>query len=139
LDQSLGLLALVKPKVVVMAHTGTSHTLGIPAERELVARVETKYGFCFVTAFGSVIAALNHLGIKRVALGTPLLAFNDFRRLGGFRNKCLLSTRINPKGASLLLAPNQTGRLDAETILHARLPQPCLDRRSGYRSAQGLG
>lgn len=71
LDQSLGLLALVKPKVVVMAHTATSYTLGIPAERELVARVETKYGFRFVTAFGSVIAALNHLGIKRVALGTP--------------------------------------------------------------------
>jgi maleate cis-trans isomerase len=71
LDQTVGLLALVKPKVVVLAHTATSYTLGMDAERDLVARLEAKFGFRFLTAFGSVVAALRHLGVSRVALGTP--------------------------------------------------------------------
>jgi len=71
LDRTLPLLALVRPKVVVLAHTATSYTLGIEAEVELVARIEAYYGFRFLTAFGSVVAALRQLGVKRLALGTP--------------------------------------------------------------------
>ena len=71
LDQCTSLLAMVKPAVIVLAHTATSYTLGIPAERELVAYMEATYECRFVTAFGSVIAALAHLGVTRVALGTP--------------------------------------------------------------------
>jgi maleate isomerase len=71
LDQCVSLLAMVKPRVIVLAHTATSYTLGISAEQELVARMEATYGCRFITAFGSVVAALAHLGIKRVALGTP--------------------------------------------------------------------
>jgi maleate isomerase len=71
LDQCVPLLAMVKPKVIVLAHTATSYTLGIPAERDLVARMEATHGCRFITAFGSVIAALAHLGVTRVALGTP--------------------------------------------------------------------
>ncbi len=79
LDQTVGLLALVNPQVVVLAHTATSYTLGVDAEHELVARMEQKYGFRFITAFGSVVAALNHLGVARVALATPYGADTTLR------------------------------------------------------------
>ena len=71
LDQSADLLALVKPNVIVLAHTATSYTLGRRAEAELVQRLQDKYRMPFATAFGSVVAALNALGATRIALGTP--------------------------------------------------------------------
>lgn len=71
LDQCAGLLAMVRPQVMVLAHTASSYTLGVEGERDLVARMEAAHGCRFVTAFGSVVAALAHLGIQRVALGTP--------------------------------------------------------------------
>jgi maleate isomerase len=71
LDHTIELLALVRPKVVVLAHTATSYTLGIEAEAALTARIEQQFGLRFLTAFGSVIAALKHLGVTRLAFGTP--------------------------------------------------------------------
>jgi maleate cis-trans isomerase len=69
--ESAKLLAMVKPNVVMLAHTATSYTLGRRAEAELVQRLQDKYRTPFATAFGSVVAALNALGAKRIALGTP--------------------------------------------------------------------
>ena len=71
LPENVALLAMVAPKVIVLAHTATSYTLGKKGEAELVARMQRKTGIPFITAFGSVLAALAHLGVKRVALGTP--------------------------------------------------------------------
>ena len=71
MDESVRLLAMVKPAVLVMAHTATSYTLGKEGEAALAARVERATGIPFITAFGSVVAALTHLGVKRVALATP--------------------------------------------------------------------
>ncbi len=71
LDDSLALLAMVHPAVVVLAHTATSYSLGRDAEAALVARLEARYPLRFVTAFGSVLAALSALGVRRIALGTP--------------------------------------------------------------------
>ncbi len=71
LDQSAQLLALVKPDVMAMAHTATSYTLGRTGEEKLVARMEAEFQIPFITAFGSVVNALRHLGAKRVALGAP--------------------------------------------------------------------
>jgi|SRR5579864_7684721 len=71
LDESTRILAMVKPDVIVLAHTATSYTLGRNAEAELVRRLQAQYGIQFATAFGSVHAALTSLGVKRVALGTP--------------------------------------------------------------------
>ena len=65
------MLALVKPDVVVLAHTATSYTLGREQEAALLLRLSGHYGMPFVTAFGSLVAALAHLGTRRVALGTP--------------------------------------------------------------------
>ncbi|MES2188156.1 MAG: hypothetical protein V4505_26630 [Pseudomonadota bacterium] len=71
LQDNADLLALVKPGVIVLGHTATSYTLGRQAEDELVARLEARYACRFITAFGSVVQALQHLGIERVAYGTP--------------------------------------------------------------------
>jgi maleate cis-trans isomerase len=74
LDESIELLAMVKPKVVVLAHTATSYTLGKSDEAFLISRIEQSYaasGLRFITAFGSVIAALEHVSAKRIAFGTP--------------------------------------------------------------------
>ena len=71
LDENIALLAMVKPDVIVMAHTATSYTLGMEGERALVEGIERETGIRFITAFGSVVAALRHLGVSRVAAGTP--------------------------------------------------------------------
>jgi len=65
------LLALVKPAVIVMAHTATSYTLGREGEAALVAKIERATGIPFITAFAAVLEALAHLEVKRVALATP--------------------------------------------------------------------
>ena len=71
IDESAALLAMVKPNVIVLAHTATSYTLGRSAEAALLQRLQAQYAIPFATAFGSVAAALRELGVKRVALGTP--------------------------------------------------------------------
>jgi len=69
--ENAALLAMVRPRVIAMAHTAMSATLGAAGEAELVARMERELGIPFITAFGSVLAALERLGATRVALGTP--------------------------------------------------------------------
>jgi maleate isomerase len=71
IDESAALLAMVKPNVIVLAHTATSYTLGRSAEAALLQRLQSQYATPCATAFGSVAAALRELGVKRVALGTP--------------------------------------------------------------------
>jgi maleate cis-trans isomerase len=71
IGESAELLAMVKPDVIMLAHTATSYTLGRRAEAELVQRLRDQCGTTVATAFGSVLAALKVLGAKRVALGTP--------------------------------------------------------------------
>jgi maleate cis-trans isomerase len=68
------LLSMVSPKVIAMAHTATSYTLGEAREAELVAQMEALSGARFITAFGSVLAAFSHLGARRVAYATPYSA-----------------------------------------------------------------
>jgi maleate isomerase len=65
------LLAMVSPRVIAMAHTATSYTLGQQREAELVAQMEAASGARFITAFGSVLAAFAHLGARRIAYATP--------------------------------------------------------------------
>lgn len=71
LDENIELLSMVKPSVLIMAHTATSYTLGKAEEEKLAERIEARTGIPFITAFGSVVAALKHLGVSRVAVGTP--------------------------------------------------------------------
>jgi maleate isomerase len=80
IDETAALLAMAKPSVMMLAHTATSYTLGRTAEAELLQRLRNQYGIPVATAFGAVVAALNELGVKRVALGTP---YNEETTLKG--------------------------------------------------------
>ncbi len=64
-------LAQVRPAVVVHAHTASSYAVGFAHESTLVERLSSLAGAPAVTAAGAVRAALQRLGVKRVALGTP--------------------------------------------------------------------
>ena len=74
LDAGVALLAMVKPGIIVVAHTATSYHLGRAREAELLARLTEATGIRVITAFGSVVAALERLGVRRVALGAPYSA-----------------------------------------------------------------
>ena len=74
IDGSVELLAMVDPDVIVVAHTATSYHLGRGGEADLLARLERLTGRRVVTAFGSVVRALERLGIGKLALGTPYSA-----------------------------------------------------------------
>jgi maleate cis-trans isomerase len=71
LDEGVELLAMVNPDIIVIAHTATSYHLGREPEAALLARLQETSGVRVVTAFASVAAALQRLGIKRLALGAP--------------------------------------------------------------------
>ena len=71
---SIELLAMVKPSVVVVAHTATSYYLGRQGEADLLGRLRKATGTRVVTAFGSVVEALQRLKVRRLALGTPYSA-----------------------------------------------------------------
>ena len=71
IDDSIEMLALVKPDVIVIAHSATSYHLGREREADLLGRLSAGTGTRVATAFASVTAALQRLGVKRLALGAP--------------------------------------------------------------------
>src|SRR5215467_11569071 len=74
IDNGIELLAMVKPEIIVIAHTATSYHLGRRGEADLLTRLEASTGRRVVTAFGSVVRALERLNIRKLALGTPYSA-----------------------------------------------------------------
>lgn len=68
---STDLLAMVKPDVIVLAHTASSYSLSAAAEAQLLAELSNRSQSQFITAAGAVKQALTHLGVQRVALATP--------------------------------------------------------------------
>jgi maleate cis-trans isomerase len=71
IDASVEMLAMVDPDVIVLAHTATSYSLGRQGEAELLRRLQSSTGKRVITAFGSVLRALQRLDVRRLALGTP--------------------------------------------------------------------
>lgn len=71
IDEPTEMLAHIRPQVIALAHTASSYMLGREGEKALTARLEQQYNVRFTSAFASVIAAMNKLGVKKVALGTP--------------------------------------------------------------------
>src|SRR5262245_52013388 len=64
-------LAAVKPTIVVLAHTGASYVNGFANEDALVDRLASLSGTTAATAARAIGQALRHLGVTRLALGTP--------------------------------------------------------------------
>jgi maleate isomerase len=71
IGESIELLAMVDPDVIVLAHTATSYSLGRQGEADLLGRLQEATGKRVVAAFGAVLRALERLKVQRVALGTP--------------------------------------------------------------------
>lgn len=64
-------LSQVRPAVMLLAHTASSYALGYGNEQALVDRIASLAGAPALLAAQAVLAALRHLGVKRLALGTP--------------------------------------------------------------------
>jgi maleate isomerase len=64
-------LGSVKPAVVVLAHTASSYATGFDKEPQLLDRIAALTGTTVLTAARAALAALQHFGAKRLALGTP--------------------------------------------------------------------
>jgi maleate cis-trans isomerase len=64
-------LASVNPAVVILAHTASSYATGFANELQLIDRLASLTETTAITAARAVLAALQHLGVKKLALGTP--------------------------------------------------------------------
>src|SRR5919108_2053759 len=64
-------LGSVKPSVVILSHTASSYATGFANESQLLDRLSALTGTTGLTAARAVLAALQHLGVKKLALGTP--------------------------------------------------------------------
>jgi maleate isomerase len=70
MDETVEMLANVKPDVIVLAHTATSYALGREGEEKLARRVRDTTGIPFISALGSAVAAFGVVGARKVAVGT---------------------------------------------------------------------
>lgn len=70
MDETVEMLASVKPDVIVLAHTATSYVLGKDAEESLARKIQDTTGIPFISALASTVLALGTLGAHRVAVGT---------------------------------------------------------------------
>ena len=64
-------LAAVNPAVVVLAFTAASYANGFAREHVLADHLASLTATRSVTAAQAILAALQHLGVKKLALGTP--------------------------------------------------------------------
>src|SRR5437764_14618242 len=64
-------LAAVNPAVVMLAFTAASYANGFGREQVLADRIASLTGTRALTAAQAILAALEHLGVKKLALGTP--------------------------------------------------------------------
>jgi maleate cis-trans isomerase len=64
-------LGSVRPAVVVLAHTASSYATGFADEVRLSDRISALTGSIGLTAARAVLLALQHFGVKKLALGTP--------------------------------------------------------------------
>jgi len=71
LDGPAQALGEVRPALVLLAHTASSYALGWGREQPLVDRVASLCRAPALLAAQAVRAALHHLGVTRLALGTP--------------------------------------------------------------------
>jgi maleate cis-trans isomerase len=71
IDAPAATLADVRPAVVVLAHTASSYALGFGRETPLVERISARSAAPTLMAAHAALAALRHLGVTRLALGTP--------------------------------------------------------------------
>lgn len=67
------LLATAKVSVILFCQTAASFYMGLEYDQELQRRIEEESGIPALTAAQTIVAALNSLGVHRVALATPFV------------------------------------------------------------------
>jgi maleate isomerase len=70
MDETVEMIACVKPDVIVLAHTATSYFLGKDGEEKLARKVQRDTGIPFISALGSAVEACRVLGWRKVGMGT---------------------------------------------------------------------
>jgi maleate cis-trans isomerase len=71
LDGPTRALGAVRPALILLAHTASSYALGWGHEQPLIERIGSLGRAPALLAAHAVRAALRHLGVSRLALGTP--------------------------------------------------------------------
>lgn len=71
LDGPARAVAVARPAAVLLAHTASSYATGFGEEPRLIARLSAAAGCRALTAARSIVDALVHLGVRRIALATP--------------------------------------------------------------------
>jgi maleate cis-trans isomerase len=64
-------LSALRPDVVALSHTAVSYLTGYASEPALLDRLNALAGTRAFTAARAIIAALHHLGVRRLGLATP--------------------------------------------------------------------
>jgi maleate isomerase len=64
-------LSALHPDVVALSHTAVSYLTGYASEPALLDRLQALAGTRAFTAARAIVAALHHLGVRRLGLGTP--------------------------------------------------------------------
>jgi maleate cis-trans isomerase len=146
-----GALGAVRPAVVVLAHTASSYALGFAHEQSLADRIATLTHATALPAARAIVAALRHLGVTRLALGTPYpeaigaqarayweaagFTIVSHRRLGGVDNiyaeseerACELARDADARQAeAVLLSGTGLPTIGALEILEHELGKPVL-------------
>jgi maleate isomerase len=137
LPESARLLAMVHPKVIVLAHTVMSYMMGRDAEAQMASRIQRESGVPFVSAFGSILAALQHVGARRIAFCAPYAAASVAMAKAHFEAHgiAVVSTG-NLEGVKDIYATTsddayalarRTDRADADAIVLSGTGMPVLD------------
>lgn len=72
IDAATRIITHVRPSLIIMTGTATSFFGGVGYDTELIRRMETASGgIPATTTSTSVIAALKHIGIKKISLAAP--------------------------------------------------------------------
>jgi maleate isomerase len=82
-------LGAVSPDIVVLSHTAVSYLTGFAKEPALLERLRALAGARAFTAARAIVAALRHLGVRRLSLATPYppaitAAGSEYWRAAGF-------------------------------------------------------
>ena len=78
IEESLRLLAGVRPDVILYGCTSATLAQGPSFDRALAQRCESNWGIPMVTAASALVRSLQHLGVERIAFASPYVrALND--------------------------------------------------------------
>lgn len=71
LEETLAHYDTLRPDAFGFACTGSSYLVGAAREAEIVAEVESRFGYPIVTATAAIAWQLQRLGARRIALASP--------------------------------------------------------------------